>query len=309
MALAKTLRRVLKKASTRGLTDERTIIFVQGDLNSRTVLLGDEAHDALLELLEDDDMQAAMQHELGLPPGRWKEVEPHSRVEDLPVTYKFNMNQTCNSENLASSGRHLLTVGDIIRARQQPGSTEPVEPGSPSSRSSRADSSNVYKRTMDNLGRDHLKRYALAFKEHAFRPFRFPACADRVIYWAADSLSDRLSWELPRGGYEVNHAQLGSDHRPVTLEVILRVAPKPLRHSKQISMAEGMPMEDMLTDAEDGSDDEVDEKELREGRTQPLSPSPKAFGADGLSVARYNSEPNFHVWSDESPPRKLDLQS
>mmetsp|Transcript_36224 Transcript_36224/g.65755 ORF Transcript_36224/g.65755 Transcript_36224/m.65755 type:complete len:557 (+) Transcript_36224:76-1746(+) len=306
-ALAKTLRRVLKKASKRGLTDEHTIIFVQGDLNSRTVLVGDEAHDALLELLEDDSMQAAMQHQLGLPPGRWREVESHSRVEDLPVTYKFHLDQKCKSD--AASGKQL-TIGDVIgAARTRSGSAgqnadTAAVAESPSAQgnlqSKLDDMSNIYKRTLDNLGHEQRTRCALAFKPNAFRPFRFPACADRVIYWAADSLADKLSWELPQGGYEVNHAQLGSDHRPVTLEVILRVSPKPLRHSKRIPIAKSTTLEGMLTDAEDVSDDEADGKDLREGRTLPLSPSPKAFGADeALSLTRYNSEPNFPVWSDK----------
>ena len=39
---------------------------------------------------------------------------------------------------------------------------------------------------------------------------RFPACADRVIYWASDELHDYLSLELPRGGYEVGIGDLAS---------------------------------------------------------------------------------------------------
>ena len=73
-------------------------------------------------------------------------------------------------------------------------------------------------RTLLSLG-DWLDHWALAFKAQDFKAFRFPAAADRVIYWASDELHDHLSVELPRQGYEVNHQQLGSDHRPVSLEV------------------------------------------------------------------------------------------
>ena len=71
-----------------------------------------------------------------------------------------------------------------------------------------------------------LGKACIAFNKKDFRAFRFPSCADRIVYWAPDTLAGRISWELPRGGYEVNHAQLGSDHRSVSLEAVLRVHPK-----------------------------------------------------------------------------------
>merc|ERR1719188_518395 len=43
VALARSLRKVLRKAGRSGVADKRTILFVQGDLNSRTVLRGETA--------------------------------------------------------------------------------------------------------------------------------------------------------------------------------------------------------------------------------------------------------------------------
>merc|ERR1712060_823202 len=45
---------------------------------------------------------------------------------------------------------------------------------------------------------------------------------------APRQFSRRLSWSFPRfpqgGGYEVNHLQGGSDHRPVSVEAVLHIA-------------------------------------------------------------------------------------
>lgn len=93
---------------------------------------------------------------------------------------------------------------------------------------SQTPNSGIYGRTMANLGEQKLEELGVAFKsQEKFRAYRFPASADRVIYWAPDALEQRLSWQFPRGGYEVNYSQLGSDHRPVTLEAVLRVSTDP----------------------------------------------------------------------------------
>ncbi|CAE8604652.1 unnamed protein product, partial [Polarella glacialis] len=41
---------------------------------------------------------------------------------------------------------------------------------------------------------------------------------------APDELHERMSWDILQGGYSVNHGQLGSDHKPVCLEAVLRIA-------------------------------------------------------------------------------------
>mmetsp|Transcript_119413 Transcript_119413/g.338616 ORF Transcript_119413/g.338616 Transcript_119413/m.338616 type:complete len:123 (+) Transcript_119413:3-371(+) len=82
-----------------------------------------------------------------------------------------------------------------------------------------------YRSTLHGVQSKQLKSWGVHFKESEFRPFRFPACADRIAYWAPDSLAAHMSWSLPRGGYEINHLQAGSDHRPISLEAVLRIAP------------------------------------------------------------------------------------
>eukprot|EP00931_Biecheleriopsis_adriatica_P049251 TRINITY_DN28487_c0_g1_i1.p1 TRINITY_DN28487_c0_g1~~TRINITY_DN28487_c0_g1_i1.p1 ORF type:complete len:541 (+),score=81.91 TRINITY_DN28487_c0_g1_i1:164-1786(+) len=283
IALAKTLRRVLQKASRRNLADERTIIFVQGDLNSRTVLWGGEVHDALLEVLNDERLQANIQHQLSLPPGRWYELVNHRSANDLPVTYKFDdqtaCTNTCSPETDSSPlGGHVLTIGNVIDYASE-GGWEPSPPQSP-----RSPNADLYKRSLSSLGHERLAKCGLAFKQHDFRAFRFPACADRVIYWAPDALADRLSWELPRGGYEVNHSQLGSDHRPVSLEAVLRLSAKPIRTCRKLVTVGQSGILTLLTsDDGEGESDGFTEDDTEEGLAQPISPSPKAFKGSHLA--------------------------
>ncbi|CAJ1343622.1 unnamed protein product [Effrenium voratum] len=271
IALAKTLRKVLKKASLRKLTDEKTIIFLQGDINSRTVLRGSEVNDALLEVLEDESLQSAMQAELELPPGRWREVVPHHSVNDLPVTYKFNAEKSCQTGNSpvrsgSNDPEHYLTIGDVMSKACG------FQHG-------------LYKRTLASLG-EWLDTWGVAFKQHDFRSFRFPACADRVIYWASDELHDYLSLELPRGGYEVNHGQLGSDHRPVSLEVVMKLYSSKIRHSTHLKPARSFMGEGYLSEAEDLASEE-DPDDLYEATPKTVASSPPAFGkAASLSSRR-----------------------
>lgn len=251
LALAGNLRKVLRNACERGVVNDRTAIILQGDLNSRTVIRDSagatEASDVLLDLLADDTFQSAIQHELPLPAGRWREIVEFRSVNDLPVTYKFK------EENGCKPGQ--LTVGDVLAksrdvrsepsARQESESVEgflDLDSGStrapPVKQESLLPAVESYRSLMLNVGDEQLTDWGLAFKKHDFRAFRFPACADRVIYWAPDKLADRMSWELPRGGYEVNHGQLGSDHRPVSLDVVLTIAPEPIRMSKILPQQE-----------------------------------------------------------------------
>lgn len=223
---AQTLRRVLRKASKRALTDERSLIFLQGDINSRTVLSGGKVNDVLLEFLEDDELQESIQQELAMEPGRWRELVPIENVYDLPVTYKFKADVQCRKKSLhGSPGRNALTIGDVMKSgsrifqSESPYRSEMTDSGL----SLRQEPDNVYKRTLDNIGAERLSSWGVAFKKHDFKSYRFPACADRIIYWCSDALAEQLELEILRGGYEVNHGQLGSDHRPVSLELILRI--------------------------------------------------------------------------------------
>ncbi|CAE7648983.1 unnamed protein product [Symbiodinium necroappetens] len=188
--LARTLRKVLCKAQRMGLLDDGTILILQGDLNSRTVLRpsGNQL-DVLSEVMADKELQAAIRVGLPLLDGEWFEPS-NADPSELPVTYKFlyDVGETF------LKGESSLTLKSLLQAA----SDVELSPKSPSSE-------------------------RLDFKEGSFRPFRFPASADRLLVWAPTKLARRLRWNFPKGGYEVIHTQGGSDHRPVVLEAALTV--------------------------------------------------------------------------------------
>lgn len=431
VAVAQNLRKVLKKAATRGIADERTAIFLQGDLNSRTVLRTEsqmnefvvkwdrtsgeplglaldhefDGHsllitgisggvaevwnrnhpdgpvnrgdciteingvrgraqsllealegkavlvvklvrtvaDALMEVLRDDAMQAAIQAGLGLQPGRWLEIATYETAQDLPVTYKFvdhapasssapivspevpattggslrntlagwtprQMQSSPSNPSKASApagypasegaGIHshqpsLLTIGDVIDAEragragvQTVRASVPPERPAPRGvaddavprRKSETDAerpsgiappvatcasgTELYRRLLGNLGQDQLNQFGLLFKKSDFKAFRFPASADRLVVWAPDVVADRISFELPRGGYQVNLEQFGSDHRPFSLEVIMRVAQQGqrLRSSRTLNSRDAPSVHSLL----EGSEDEEDYCDVQE---------------------------------------------
>ncbi|CAE7778668.1 slob1 [Symbiodinium sp. CCMP2456] len=212
------LRSVLRTAAASMSIDGNTILFLQGDLNSRTLLEGTRCKDLLLEVLKDLPLQRAIQRGLELPSGRWYEIgAPSSEslgAAALPVTYKFHPKP---AEPMPADG--ALRLGDIL---EEAGKAR-LFPSAPSG----GQGVHVPEKYRETLldAEEACNRWGLAFKKSAFRPFRFPASADRMIYWASESLAQRLSWELHHGGYQVNFQQLGSDHKPVWLEVSLRVAP------------------------------------------------------------------------------------
>lgn len=108
------LREVLVRAAGWSF-GHNTVIFVQGDLNSRTVFeqqeLGSQAKDVLLEVLKDTQLMAAMSCELPLPKGRWHEVVPFKGVNEMPVTYKVDPKMCVERQ---------ITVGDILNRVHDP---------------------------------------------------------------------------------------------------------------------------------------------------------------------------------------------
>jgi len=229
LALARSLRRVLRRAVRSNVLCANTMLVIQGDLNSRTLLdpNGGPPRDVLLELLSDTCFQAAIQHGLPLPPGRWHEIASCREACNLPVTYKF-------TDRPGSSFRHKeprppgqlvpstrLSLGDVLAASGSVGTASFSSFDSLDSN----EGPDLYKRTLMGIPGEQLEAWGLQFKEADFRPFRFPASPDRTIFWVPDVLAPRIAWSLPRGGYEVCHHQHGSDHRPVSLEAVLRVAP------------------------------------------------------------------------------------
>lgn len=235
MEVARTLRKITRRASRKGFLDDRTLIFIQGDLNSRTVLLPDgDVRDVLLDVLDDAAIQAAIHSGLSVPPGSFHELVQHDQARALPVTYKYH-GQVGHGFRRPGDPPPLLpgsavrrvvmdgnvwvnksfTIGDVLEAA---GNAKP-------SGVVQSEGADIYRRTLGDIDDARLRAWGIKFTDTDFRPFRFPASTDRVIYWASHRLKTRLSWSFPRGGYEVNHFQAGSDHRPVCVEAILRIAP------------------------------------------------------------------------------------
>lgn len=279
VAMAKVLRKILRRAGRQGLLDPESLLVLQGDLNSRTLLLEDpdggppRVADLLQELLRDEQMQAAIQHGLSLPPGRWREIV-ECEAAALPVTYKYTEEvgygfwpAEVAAEGAAAAGGsasepsprgrrasqaasaahkmaaavdrrgsclgETLTLGGVVsaagvsEAADAPpavGATSTQRKTAVAAQATSADH-DLYKRTLQAIPPELLMEWGLCFKKDAFRPFRFPASADRVVYWAPIGLDARVCWKLPRQGYEVHHKQDGSDHRPVGLEALLQLLP------------------------------------------------------------------------------------
>eukprot|EP00434_Breviolum_minutum_P016505 symbB.v1.2.014548.t1/scaffold1066.1/size140347/12 len=89
--MARTLRRVLRNAMRRGILSDNTLMVLQGDLNSRTLLgARGDVKDILQEVMADSQLQAAIRHGLSIPEGDWFEPSGETHALKLPVTYKFN---------------------------------------------------------------------------------------------------------------------------------------------------------------------------------------------------------------------------
>lgn len=201
---ARVLREVLCRAAAWNFS-HNTVIFVQGDLNSRTVFdhheIGSQAKDVLLEVLKDTALMAAMTSDLQLPKGRWHEVVPFNGVNEMPVTYKVDPKMCIQRQ---------VTVGDILNRVHDPAQPPPGA-----------------KRTLTSVHRNEFgNEWGLKKDPAKVKASHFPAFTERVIYWAPDALSSQMSWALPHGGYETLGHIDGSDHRPVTLEALMVLGPQ-----------------------------------------------------------------------------------
>merc|ERR1711974_48363 len=81
----KILRYILKKTKSGGFLTPRTIIFLAGDLNSRTIL--PDGVDGLTAALEDEELRAMITRRLGVK-GNWHDL---STAHDTYITYKYAM--------------------------------------------------------------------------------------------------------------------------------------------------------------------------------------------------------------------------
>jgi len=253
-AIARSLRKILRRALARGLVDSNTVIFLMGDLNSRTLLNGTEVVDLLMELLRDDGVQAAIQEGLPIPAGQWHEVPTYASAGDLPVTYKFSEEIGSRymqpeeptekpSEADASAEQETeppprqseeppVTLQAIMDAAVAAGFTGSTEEEGNQREAQVEDNHNAignepqkdqYLEALRAIGQEHMISWGLPFSETDWRPFRFPAAADRLLYWAPSNMGARMHWSLSGSGYQVCHHQGYSDHRPVYVEATLSI--------------------------------------------------------------------------------------
>lgn len=216
--MARTLRKVLRNAFRRGILSDNSLLVVQGDLNSRTVLgPKGQVKDILQEVISDPHIQAAIRNGVPVAEGDWFEPCGGTNALKLPVTYKFNSEVGAHFKGTDGSALSLEGILTAAAKREDDG---------------------AYAETLQSLPPDVLKSWSLEFKEANFRNFRFPASADRIICWAPSSLARRLQWTFPQGGYKVNHLQGGSDHRPVRLEVLLQLLPADAAGNTAVSATE-----------------------------------------------------------------------
>jgi len=240
---AKVLRKVLRRFVRWNLADDRTVLFLQGDLNSRTIFDDGVAKDVLQEVLNDTEFLAAINLELPLPLGRWREIVPFESIREMPVTYKLTQ----------TTGSVPMTLGDLLSAREKA-----CDPSAPVRQKSN------HTNVLESVGTSQRREWGLTGDPQKVRASHFPAFTDRVLYWAPDSLDRRMTWELPHKGYRVLSEIAGSDHRPVTLEVHLKVEPASRdigveRHASPIS-AFSVVSQSIATMISGDSDSECDEQ-------------------------------------------------
>jgi len=259
--VARTLRKILRHALLGGVLDGRTMLILQGDLNSRTVHANGRWFDLLYETLRDPMLQNFIAAELPMElQGEWREVTSPPDPGQLPVTYRFD---TSSSQSVME-GCHLRlnqvygSMGKEVDFADNDTSTEAstrlpsnwpsadsslggnttptTTPGTPTNSNSAftlsplLDTLKPYREIMDKLGSKAGEWGLFQQKgdgkeekgKNQFKPGRLPSCTERVIYYAPAGLQQRTQWYSQRG-YEVNYQQLGSDHKPVLMEATLRV--------------------------------------------------------------------------------------
>jgi len=214
--VARLLQKILCHLSEKDLINSRTMVILQGDLNSRCISRDGKYMDLLWETLQDSRLQSFICRDLPEDlHGAWREVVDVPDPDDLPVTYRFAQDKT------AVGGGFKLQLRDIY--------TFPVDEDSNGLGSMCCnDGSLKYRAVLENLRAngvmDEWGLYSPKVKDDKdkFKPSRLPACTERVIYYTPASMMERCQWETSRG-YEVNYLHTGSDHKPVLLEATLNI--------------------------------------------------------------------------------------
>jgi len=216
--IARFLQKILRHVLTKELLDERTMIIIQGDLNSRCVGSDGKYSDLLWETLQDFSLQEFIS--MDLPQqlrGEWREVVQCADPGDLPATYRFQTDKPC------VAAATTLTMKDVFGPTAEDGASQNGQAN--------------YREVLANLNTSGtLKEWGLynhpkcleaeKGKKEKFKPSRLPACTERVLYYAPAGMMDCCRWETSRG-YEVNYLATGSDHKPVMLEATLNIGEPP----------------------------------------------------------------------------------
>lgn len=97
--MARLLQKILRHLLLRDLINPRTVIVVQGDLNSRCMASEGKYVDLLNETLKDSRLQNFICMDLPLElRGEWREVVDCKDPGELPATYRFAMDSTSVAE-------------------------------------------------------------------------------------------------------------------------------------------------------------------------------------------------------------------
>jgi len=221
--VASRLKKILNHVLSQGLLTACTVLILQGDLNSRTVITRDSQNkcrfaDLLSETLRDTSWQKVIADEVPEHlQGVWQEAVDFPDPGQLPVTYRFETQaQAADTKFFDLTLSHVY--GDM---RSDSAVSEAATMNMPRVAS--------YRAVLDQLGSKvdewGLYRPKGDSVESKFKPGRLPACTERVLYYTPAAFKQKCHWQSSRG-YEVNYKQQGSDHKPVILEAEVYIGEK-----------------------------------------------------------------------------------
>eukprot|EP00397_Hematodinium_sp_SG-2012_P011530 GEMP01011670.1.p1 GENE.GEMP01011670.1~~GEMP01011670.1.p1 ORF type:complete len:619 (+),score=132.21 GEMP01011670.1:258-2114(+) len=227
--LAKLLRHLLKKTVSEGYLTEKTIIFLAGDLNSRTIL--PDAEDALSAVLEDDELQSQITQKLGVQ-GRWYDL---TSADGTLLTYKYAAKHTPSEKP--------LTLEDC-KPYLQPGlHRDEIERAMTRSNTTMIDEKHAvvlfspYQQSFEalrkaNIFRDQILSHTdpVTQKPILDATHHFPAAADRILVFIPRNRECEI--ECWASSINVGTNVMGSDHKPVALTAEIEFK-YPHKHKKE----------------------------------------------------------------------------
>lgn len=261
--VARTLRKILRHALLEGVLDTRTMLILQGDLNSRSIYDGGKWVDLLNETLRDHVLQNFMAAELPQElQGEWREVINPPDVGELPVTYRFDsstkqaVDERCHlrlHQVYGKMGKEVIYGDNDSTAPSTTASTalpsnatsanSSINGDNPTTASGTAnstgplpsptlaaDATKPYREVMDKLG-SKAEEWGLfqqkgdGKEDKGKYHFKPGRCPSCTerVIYYAPASLQNRTQWYSPRGYEVNYQQLGSDHKPVLMEATLRV--------------------------------------------------------------------------------------